>query len=192
MATRLLSRGAKTRMKRGDMGDTRESDAKENVKGESGNRGVLFGVWKHYGETAGADKNWMIQIVTWLVGFSSATVMFKPSEISKFTAVVLTVLGMLFSFLAGFTALLYGGYATRNWAKANRIAKEHKWPELRENYDPFTDHKIPRSSVIPLRLARPCGNGIALVFWIYFLISILSFSVHVARLLYIAFTGKTN
>jgi len=164
----------------------------ETMKEGSEHQAKPFEIWKFYGEAAGADKNWMINIVTWLFAFSSATTILRAGEVSKFTAVILAVLGILFSALAALTALLYGGYATRNWAKADRVAHDHGIPEQYENYDPFRGAKTHWASVFPLWLAQPCRNRVAPVFWLYFLISVVSFCVHIARLLHIVSTGQYN
>ncbi len=208
-----------------------------------------FEAWKYYGGIGGADKNRMIQIVTWLLGFSAAIIGFYAS--GKLTEpvgnVLLIGIGILVSILAAFVALLYGGYAARNWSIADRIACKYDWTEQKPGFDPFlrwasfkitekslkklkskkvpddvlnklesiknnefkgdkeflkilkttigdeqTDRWIslllkhalmskprPWTAAFSLRLAKPCGNRIAPVFWIFFWISVGSFAVHV-------------
>ena len=153
---------------------------------------LAFEVWKYHGGIGGADKNTMIKIVTWLLGFSSAMIGFyatgKVTE--PLASVLLIVLGVLFSVLAAFTALLYGGYATWNWATADRIAEAYNWTELRPNYNPFARSKAHWPSAFPLWLAKPCQDKIAPVFWLFFVVSIASFCVHVALLFHVALTSN--
>lgn len=69
----------------------------------------------------------MIKIVTWLLGFSTTIIgVYATGKLTEYFAkVLLIVLGILVSVLAAFTALLYGGYATWNWAIVDRIAKDY-------------------------------------------------------------------
>ena len=81
-------------------------------------------VWKHYGGVGGADKDRMVQIVTWLLGFSAAIIGFYASgELSRpLGTSLLFVIGALISLLSAYVALLYGSYASWNWSIADRIA----------------------------------------------------------------------
>ena len=86
---------------------------------------LAFEVWKYYGGIGAADKDRMIQIVTWLLGFSAAIIGFYYASgklVEPLGKVLLIVIGILVSLLAAFVALLYGGYAAWNWAIADRIA----------------------------------------------------------------------
>ena len=98
--------------------------------------------------------------------------------------VLLSLLGMLISFLAAYTALLYGGYAARNWAIADRIAEAYEWEPLKPDYKPFEGLPTHWSAALPLWLARPCTDRIAPVFWVFCAGSVVSLSVH-AVLLYL-------
>ncbi len=111
-------------------------------------------VWQYYGGIGGDDKNKMIQIVTWLLGFSSLIIGFYASGklVEPVATVLLIVLGMVVSFLAAFTALLYGGYATWNWAIADRIAQNYKWREQTPDYNPVEKVKAHWTARIPLVL----------------------------------------
>jgi hypothetical protein len=91
---------------------------------------------------------------------------------------MLLILGMLLSFLAAFTALLYGGYATWNWSIADRIAEHHYWERQKPKYDPFDGLHVPWVSRFPLWLAKPCERRIAPVFWLFFLVSLVSLGAH--------------
>jgi ABC-type dipeptide/oligopeptide/nickel transport system permease component len=101
-----------------------------------------FKVWKHYADTGGADKNWMIQIVTWLLGFSAGIIGFYATGKLVKAAFAVILLGILISLLAAATSLLYGAYAAWNWAIADQIAKKYNWKEQRPDYDPFEGAKV--------------------------------------------------
>jgi hypothetical protein len=134
-----------------------------------------FEVWKHYAATGGADKDWMIQIVTWLLAFSAGIIGFYATGELRKEAFVLILLGILISFVAAATSLLYGAYAAWNWAIADQIAKKYKWKEQEPDYNPFEGSKV--SWVV--RLAKPCQNRIAPIFWLFFGASLVSLAVHV-------------
>jgi len=147
---------------------------------------LAFEVWKYYGGIGGDDKNKMIQIVSWLLGFSAAIIgLYASGKLTEPVAtVLLIVLGILVSILAAFTALLYGGYATWNWTIADQIAKNYEWPEQCPDYKPFAKVKAHRTALIPLWFAKPRQNKIAPVFWMFFVVSVLSFGVHAVLLVY--------
>jgi hypothetical protein len=134
---------------------------------------IALDVWKYYGGVGGADKDRMIQIVSWLLGFSIGLIGFYATgQLKERLATILMLgLGILLSFLAAFTALLYGGYATWNWSIADRIAIAHNWRELCPDYDPIPMKT--KSSLSPLHLGRPCDKRIAPVFWIFFVVSLV-------------------
>jgi len=140
-----------------------------------------FEVWKYYGGIGGADKDYMIKIVTWLLGFSASIIgaLATGKLADSLAAALLVVLGMSVSTLAAFTSLLYGAYAAWNWAIADRIAEIYDWTEQSPTYRP-----IPRSKTQWMtNLAKPCQGRIAPVFWVFFSASFVSFIVH-AVLLY--------
>src|ERR1051326_2704317 len=82
-------------------------------------------VWKYYGGIGGSDKNTMIKIVTWLLGFSTAIIGVYATDKLKddFAINLLFILGALISTVAACVALLYGGYSLWNWSIADRIAE---------------------------------------------------------------------
>jgi hypothetical protein len=144
-----------------------------------------FEVWKYYGGIGGADKDRMIQIVSWLLGFSAAIVGAYASGklLEPLAKVLLIVVGILISLLAMFVALMYGGYALWNWSIADQIARTYKWTEQKPDYDPFEGTNISWTATFPLILARPCTNTIAPVFWAFFGISLGSLIIHVVLLI---------
>jgi hypothetical protein len=145
---------------------------------------LALDVWKYYGGVGGADKDTMIKIVTWLLGFSAAIIGFYATGklTEPLATKLLLVLGISVSILAAFTALLYGGYAAWNWAIADRIAEAYGWAEQSPRYYPFSESNVRWTAVVPLLFAKPCENGLAPVFWLFFLASFVSLSVHVVLL----------
>jgi hypothetical protein len=145
---------------------------------------TAFEVWKYYGEVGGGDKDTMIKIVTWLLGFSSAIIgVYATDKLTDGLAKsLLLMVGMSVSLLAAFTALLYGAYAARNWAIADHIAKNYEWTEQSPSYVPISESEVHWASKYPLSLATPCQNGLAPVFWVFFVASLISTAVHVVLL----------
>ena len=146
---------------------------------------LAFKVWKYYGGIGGADKDRMIQIVTWLLGFSAAIIGFYASDklAEPLGTVFLIVIGIFVSLLAAFIALLYGGYAARNWSIADQIACDYEWTEQMPDYNPFEGAKTRWTATFSLWLAKPCKNRIAPVFWVFYWVSLGSSIVHVNLLL---------
>jgi hypothetical protein len=137
---------------------------------------LAFEVWKYYGGIGGTDKDRMIQIVVWLLGFSAAIIGFYASgKLTEPLATVLLVIGILVSLLAAFVALLYGSYAAWNWSIADQIACNYKWTEQKPDYKPF-------KSAWKEWLAKPCKDKIAPVFRVFFVVSLGSLIVHVILL----------
>lgn len=137
-------------------------------------------VWKYYGSIGGSDKDTMIKIVSWLLGFSTAIIgLYSTGKILvPFAEVLLIFIGFLVSIVAAFVAILYGAYAAWNWSIADRIAESNKWKRQKPDYKPF---KV----CFPLSLAKPSQDKIARVFWIFFAVSMASACVHIALLLYV-------
>jgi len=150
-------------------------------------------VWKYYGGIGGADKDRMIQIVTWLLGISGGIAGFYAtgSLRDRLSTFLLLSLGGLVSVLAAVISLMYGGYALWNWAIADRIATAYNWQAQKPDYDP-----IPKSAAntmarlslwfagAPASKSGPCQKKIAPIFWIFFFGSLVSLGVHVTLLFY--------
>jgi|SRR6266850_516621 len=145
---------------------------------------IAFEAWKYYGGIGGTDKDTMIKIVTLLLGFSTSIIgAYATGNLKEpFATKLLIGLGILLSILAAFTALLYGAYSAWNWAIADRIAETYDLEKLKPNYIPVPLSKTPWTAAFFLRLAKPCQNKIAPVFWMFFFISCLSLLVHVLLL----------
>jgi hypothetical protein len=145
---------------------------------------LAFEVWKYYATVGGADKDRMVHIASWLLGFSAG--IFSLHATGKLTVpgaeLLLTGLGGLVSLLAAFVALLYGGYATWNWAIGDQIAKTYAWPELFPTNDPIPKLTANWWAKLAFGLAKPRVGTLAPVFWLFFIVSILSAVVHLVLL----------
>ena len=148
-----------------------------NKKKTWNNEKLAFEVWKYFGVICGADKDRMIHIVTWLLGFSAAIIRFYASDelSNKLGTILLIICGIFISILAAYIALLYGSYSVRNWSIADKIAQNYKWKELRPEYNPFGQDK----NWFTLSLVNPSGHKIDPVFWFFFSISIGSLIIHI-------------
>jgi len=139
-----------------------------------------FEVWKCHTNIGGDDKNWMIQIVTWLLAISSAIFGFAVTQhdIGLSQHVLLPILGIGVSLLGALVAILYGGYAAAHWKIADSIANEYGLEEQRSKNWPYKDEVGSIWSAIwsVNRLARwfakPCNGKVAPVFWVYFFMSL--------------------
>jgi hypothetical protein len=156
----------------------------DSVKRTWNDEKLAFDVWKYYGGVGGADKDTMIKIVTWLLGFSATIIGFYATDklTDPLATKLLLVIGFSVSILAAFTALLYGGYAAWNWAIADRIAETYEWAEQSPKYNPFPKSKVRWTAAAPLWFAKPCENGLAPVFWLFFFASLVSLGIHVVLL----------
>ncbi|HEV8507978.1 MAG TPA: hypothetical protein VGQ53_21395 [Chitinophagaceae bacterium] len=141
-------------------------------------------VWKHFGSTGGSDKNSMIQIVTWLLSLSTAIIgLYATNKFGNRSAInILFIVGALVSALAAYIALLYGAYSLRNWAIADRIAEQNHWEKQLPGYNPFEEVKLGRWTKRVSRLGKPCKDEVALVFWIFFGVCIISMLAHLGLL----------
>jgi len=140
------------------------------------NETLAFEAWKYCGGIGGSDKDRMIQIVTWLLGFSAAIIGFQAKGELKDLSV--SIFGILVSLVAAYVALLYGAYAAWNWAIADEIAEAYDWRELLPDYDPTRSSKSGWQRTFVRRLASPCQGKIAPVFWAFFWVSLVSAAIH--------------
>jgi len=158
-------------------------------------------LWRHYAGVGGADKNTMVTIASLLLTFSATiigytvTKLFEPgSATERWTAISLSILGIGFSGLAGYIAVLYGGYAMRNWAEADRIArdrqaKDPQWKalvayeiEVKRNEKAG---KLPRLAALARRWSRPTNHAteVPKVFKIFAVLGLVSALTHLGFLI---------
>jgi hypothetical protein len=106
-------------------------------------------LWKHHASTGGKDKDRMVTIASWLLGFSAVILWYivtnlivsKTLELREPKIAILTaVLGIGVSILALYISLLYGGYSNQNWGKADKIACCRKWCDLLPSTEPSPRH----------------------------------------------------
>jgi len=145
-------------------------------------------LWKHHANFGGKDKNIMVSICTWLLGGSAAVLWYIwtnqlcPNSIvpkEPLRAFGVAMLGMGVSAAAGYVSLLYGGYANRNWEKADRIARKRGWYDLLPP-DPDKEPRGVGLNGFAKRLARPCNPEVRLplVFVWFFFAAVLLFFAH--------------
>ena len=96
-------------------------------------------VWKHFAAMGGTDKNTMIVAVSWLLGLTAGAIGYRLTQPGSLSAagpvhpvssVMVSLLGLVLSGLATYVVLLYAGYANRNWAQADMIARKRAWRDL--------------------------------------------------------------
>jgi hypothetical protein len=94
-------------------------------------------------------------------------------------ALMVAILGMGVSVVAGYVSLLYGGYANRNWEKADQIADSREWKDLLPSNQKTSGCGL---NAIAKRLARPCKpkKELSLVFIIYLGLAALLLALHLA------------
>jgi hypothetical protein len=81
-----------------------------------------------------------------------------------------------------YVSLLYGAYAAWNWAIADEIAADYGWRKLLPDHDPLRRLKAGWQTPLVRGLAGPCQGSIAPVFWMFFVISMISAAIHTALL----------
>ena len=138
---------------------------------------LAFEAWKHCGAVGGADKDKMIQIVTWLLGFSAIIIGFHATGDLEHPRVA-AIFGILVSLAAAYVALLYGAYAAWNWALADEIAETYHWQELLPDHEPVDIRASGLQRLLVRWLARPCKGKIAPVFWAFLGFSLASAVIH--------------
>ena len=185
------------------MAEVRPVVNSESRKADSaGTADHAFEAWKHFASVGGADKNTMVNVASWLLGFSATIIGYIaakllkacPFEISQpVTALFLAGLGCLTSLAAGFVALLYGGYANWNWGRAKDIARDRKWDHLLPDWPNAPPNDKPRGlTAFATWLADPnCApTHLAPIFGIFFSFAMLSVLIHLTILVWSAFHIK--
>jgi len=160
--------------------------------------GAALEVWKHHASTGGADKDRMITIASLLLGFSVAIVAFTFKEAKSYQELIgsvgvvfLASAGIAVSIASALITLIYGGYANRNWAKADQIAHDYKWERLYPLDSPFapnigSDEYPPCRVAWALRQSGPKATHkeLAPVFECFFWLSVASGGMHLLILLW--------
>ena len=151
---------------------------------------LAFEAWKHFANIGGADKDRMITIATWLLGFSAGIVAFTFSETVKantvtepLVAIFLSIVGFIIACMSGIISLMYGGYANWNWAKADQIANDFNWIRLDpKDLPPNMEEASHKLSLIGLALklsrSKLPHEKLAPIFYCFLGVSFLSFCVH--------------
>jgi hypothetical protein len=89
-------------------------------------------LWKYFGGVGAADKNTMVTVESLLLGVSAALSGYIGTKVvhlnslttfQPYEGIYLSVIGLVIAALAGYVALLYGGYSNWNWARADAIAR---------------------------------------------------------------------
>jgi hypothetical protein len=178
------------------MSDAAVSDAHAQDDTEEREPDLELELWKHFAGMGGADKNTMITTVSWLLAFAATAIGYTVTNIEiigpTFTRVqhpgrmmVVSLLGIFVSVVAWYLAILYGGYSNRNWAKADEIARKHKWLDLTpegspDKMKPECGSKFERLAAFAWYRARPCypQTELAPVFKIFSYLALLSGLAH--------------
>jgi hypothetical protein len=148
---------------------------------------LAFEAWRHHAGAGGDDKDRMVKISSLLLGFSTGivTLMFNSAVKSDVlceprTAIYLSSFGFIISFISAVLTLLYGGYANRNWAKADQIAEDRKWFRLYPSDSPIPDLRdhnfLIRFALCESKPRR--RTQLAPIFWWFFGLSLISVFAH--------------
>src|SRR5262245_26567816 len=140
-------------------------------------------LWKYFAGVGAADKNTMVTVESLLLGISMALLGFAAANLFDYRTfsvtnaplgIILGIVGGVISVVSGYISLLYGGYAQRNWAQADAIARrlakhKSKWQELLPEHadEPGKDDKS--LVAFALQLARPCmpEEQLAPIFYVF-------------------------
>jgi hypothetical protein len=173
--------------------------------------GVALEAWKHYASVGGADKDRMVAVSTWLLGFSATIIGFTLTQgvdgyslKQPMVSALLALVGMGLSAVALAVAFSYGGYANRAWATADQIAAAYNWHYLLPSNNPFQSASAPaetqgitwrrrildwahgKMAELALGLAdpRPTQRRLAPVFEVFVLVALASFVIHLLVVLW--------
>jgi hypothetical protein len=131
-------------------------------------------LWKYFGGVGAADKNTMITVESLLLTLSTAVIGYLGTTVidldslsaaKPYAGIYLAILGLVIAGVAGYVALLYGGYSNWNWAKADAIARarsdDPKWKALLPTQatallEEKTNRKPTWSCARALQWGRPC------------------------------------
>ena len=149
-------------------------------------------LWKHHASFGGEDKNRMVAIASWFLGFSAAILWYVAVQLiapdewelrHPLRSALVSVLGIGISLAAGYISILYGGYSNRNWKKADDIAELREWKDLCPS---GADPVVPRGMFNrwAWRWAKPCEpeKALAPVFKVFLALAVFSCVAHVTIL----------
>jgi hypothetical protein len=156
----------------------------------------ILEIWKHFAQTGGADKERMVTIATWLLSLSATAIGYAathfiespwPLEVKaskEAAAAALAVLGLFVSVVCTIIVLLYAGYTTWNWAKADELARKYRLNELlpeeckAEHASPKRHNRVVFRVITCLARPRDPRSHLAPVFWIFLILAFISLLVH--------------
>jgi hypothetical protein len=155
-------------------------------------------LWRHFADVGRADKNTMVTVTSWLLTFSATIIGYIVTQLVKFNSFAFTeppkvfglaLLGSAISFVAMYVALLYGGYAKKNWAKADEIALATGRSDLVPDYSNLgrKESESVKLSVVPAiaeKLAEPCDPRKTMA-PVFLLFAGLALSVFIAHLIFV-------
>lgn len=149
-------------------------------------------LWKHFTATGSDDKDRMMQVCNWLLTSSVAIVVFAVTLQAKIkflttpkALTILVIFAFILSIASSVIAVIYGGYANWNWAKANQIApviaRLCGSPTLLDPQDKPWTAKDTENGSGPLACWGRCWSQpartyekLAPIFLVYFWLSVLS------------------
>jgi hypothetical protein len=146
--------------------------------------------WEHFANAGGVDKNTMITVVSWLLGFSGTIIGYIVTKLLDPKSFVLVKpvptlflggVGIVTSIAAGVVALLYGGYATKNWGWADTIAEGRGWHDLLPDGANADRHRNPVGLAAWLVRRKNCAT-LPLIFKIFIFFATVSAVIHLAFL----------
>ena len=143
--------------------------------------------WKHFETAGGADKTTMVTVESLFLTFSGTIIgyigtnLLKPDSFAfskPVAALFLATVGVVISIAAGFVAFIYGGYASNNWARGDKIATARGWHELLHSGSNALEHS--KSIGLAARFVRreDCATSLAWIFIIFMIFAILSAVIH--------------
>jgi hypothetical protein len=156
-------------------------------------------VWQYFDSVGGTDKNRMVTVSTWLLTFSGGILGYAITQGLKgchdWESALLAILGLLISVFSAQITLLYGGYANRNWERADAIARINGWCDLLPEESSRVKSEIDRRRLAAnskslarwaRRRAKPHdpAETFAPIFWRFIVFSTFSFLFHGAVLVF--------
>jgi hypothetical protein len=157
--------------------------ADTTTKDQSWDDRLAFEAWRHHAGAGGDDKDRMVKISSLLLGVSTGIVSLMLNTAVKSdvlceprTAICLSFFGLIISCISAMITLLYGGYANRNWAKADQIAEDRKWLRLYPTDSPIPELREKGPLIrFAIHGSEPrTRTELAPIFWLFFWMSLLS------------------